>query len=111
MQGNQAPKCLAVYRDLRSLRVTDGSQSISLPFVALDSPGTLRSRTGCDYHAHFTAELRGHMWRSRARELPRAVTQRPFGITNAKPGAWGIVGPREHSRVPQSCPFPTSHPP
>lgn len=49
------PRALVVYRDFHSLRITDSLQSAFLPLVALDS---LRSRTGCDYHAHLTAELR-----------------------------------------------------
>lgn len=49
------PRALVVYRDFHGLRITDSLQSAFLPLVALDS---LRSRTGCDYRAHLTAELR-----------------------------------------------------
>lgn len=52
------PEHSAVYRDFHGLRITDSLQSAFLPLVALDSPATLRSGTGCAYHAHFMAELR-----------------------------------------------------
>lgn len=53
------PEHSAVSEDLHGFRITDGLQSALLRLVALDSAATLRSRTGCDYHAHFTAESLG----------------------------------------------------
>ena len=53
------PERSAVSEDLHGFRITDGLQSALLRLVALDSAATLRSRTGCDYHAHFTAESLG----------------------------------------------------
>lgn len=58
MDWSQGPERSAVYRDLHSVCLIDSLQSALLPLVALGSPPTLRSRTGRDYPAHSTAELR-----------------------------------------------------
>lgn len=56
MERTRAPEHSAL-QGLHGLRITSSLPSAFLPLVALESPATLRSGTGCDHHAFFPAEL------------------------------------------------------